>query len=39
MLDIADQLLLRWERFGESAIIDVPGSDAEYARGRRSLGE
>ena len=24
MLDIADQLLLRWERFGESAVIDVP---------------
>lgn len=24
MLDIADQMLLRWERFGESAVIDVP---------------
>jgi cytochrome P450/NADPH-cytochrome P450 reductase len=24
MLDIAEQLLLRWERFGESAVIDVP---------------
>jgi cytochrome P450/NADPH-cytochrome P450 reductase len=24
MLDIAGQLLLRWERFGESAVIDVP---------------
>lgn len=23
MLDIADQLLLRWERFGENAVIDV----------------
>ncbi|MGE4191678.1 MAG: cytochrome P450 [Thermoanaerobaculia bacterium] len=23
MFDIADQLLLRWERFGESAVIDV----------------
>lgn len=24
MLDIAEQLMLRWERFGESAVIDVP---------------
>jgi cytochrome P450/NADPH-cytochrome P450 reductase len=24
MLDIGDQMLLRWERFGENAIIDVP---------------
>lgn len=24
MLDIAEQLLLRWARFGESAVIDVP---------------
>lgn len=24
MLDIAEQLLVRWERFGESAVIDVP---------------
>ena len=24
MLDIADQLLVRWERFGDGAVIDVP---------------
>ena len=24
MLDIADQMLVRWERFGQSAVIDVP---------------
>ena len=23
MLDIAEQMLLRWERFGDSAVIDV----------------
>ncbi|MFT3775849.1 MAG: cytochrome P450 [Minicystis sp.] len=24
MLDVAEQLMLRWERFGESAVVDVP---------------
>ncbi len=24
MLDIAEQMLLRWERFGENAVLDVP---------------